>query len=144
MTPRRALVILIVSSALIRLIAAFNLGLGNDEAYHFLYAAHPALSYYDHPPMVAYLIAFSTKLFGDNLFGIRFFGCVIGFVVLYCLGALSREKTIVACLLFSPLAIFGAILMTPDIPLLLFWTLYLYWLTKINRTFAEWSGDPRR
>ena len=32
-----------------------TLGLGNDEAYHFLYAAHPALSYYDHPPMMAWV-----------------------------------------------------------------------------------------
>ena len=41
MTPKRALVILIVVSALVRLIAAWSLGLGNDEAYHFLYAVHP-------------------------------------------------------------------------------------------------------
>ena len=32
-----------------------TLGLGNDEAYHFLYAAHPALSYFDHPPMMAWV-----------------------------------------------------------------------------------------
>ena len=41
MTPKRALVILIVVSALVRLVAASSLGLGNDEAYHFLYAVHP-------------------------------------------------------------------------------------------------------
>ena len=55
MSPRAALLVLIVASALIRLIPAFDLGLGNDEAYHFLYAAHPALSYYDHPPMMAWV-----------------------------------------------------------------------------------------
>ena len=55
MTPKQALWMLIAGSALIRLICAFNLGLGNDEAYHFLYAAHPALSYYDHPPMMAWV-----------------------------------------------------------------------------------------
>ncbi len=55
MTPKRALWILIVGSAFIRLFAAVNLGLGNDEAYHFLYARHPALSYYDHPPMMAWI-----------------------------------------------------------------------------------------
>ena len=42
MTPKRALVSLIVVSALVRLIAAWSLGLGNDEAYHFLYAVHPS------------------------------------------------------------------------------------------------------
>ncbi len=55
MSPKRALAILIVVSGLLRLVAAGALGLGNDEAYHFLYAVHPALSYYDHPPMLAWI-----------------------------------------------------------------------------------------
>ena len=55
MTPRRALALLILVSALMRWIAASSLGLGNDEAYHFLYAIHPDLSYYDHPPMLAWV-----------------------------------------------------------------------------------------
>ena len=55
MTPKHAVWMLIAGSALVRLICAFNLGLGNDEAYHFLYAVHPALSYYDHPPMMAWV-----------------------------------------------------------------------------------------
>jgi hypothetical protein len=55
MTLCRALFVLIAVSTLLRLIAAACLGLGNDEAYHFLYAAHPDLSYYDHPPMLAWI-----------------------------------------------------------------------------------------
>ncbi len=55
MNPTRALWILIAGSALLRLICSMSLGLGNDEAYHFLYAAHPALSYFDHPPMMAWV-----------------------------------------------------------------------------------------
>ncbi len=55
MTPKHAVFTLIIGSALLRLISAFSLGLGNDEAYHFLYAAHPSLSYYDHPPMMAWV-----------------------------------------------------------------------------------------
>jgi 4-amino-4-deoxy-L-arabinose transferase-like glycosyltransferase len=31
-----------------------NLGLSVDEAHYALYAAHPALSYFDHPPMVGW------------------------------------------------------------------------------------------
>ena len=55
MTPKRAVAMLIVVSALVRLVSAACLGLGNDEAYHFLYAVHPDLSYYDHPPMLAWV-----------------------------------------------------------------------------------------
>jgi 4-amino-4-deoxy-L-arabinose transferase-like glycosyltransferase len=55
MSSKKALWILILTSAFVRLIGAFSLGLGNDEAYHYLYAVNPALSYYDHPPMMAWL-----------------------------------------------------------------------------------------
>ncbi len=55
MSIRRALGILIVTTALLRLFSACYLGLGNDEAYHSLYAAHPSLGYYDHPPMMAWI-----------------------------------------------------------------------------------------
>jgi 4-amino-4-deoxy-L-arabinose transferase-like glycosyltransferase len=34
---------------------AFGLGLSVDEAHYALYAAHPALSYFDHPPLVGWL-----------------------------------------------------------------------------------------
>ena len=55
MNPKHAVWMLIAVTALLRLICSVNLGLGNDEAYHWLYAAHPALSYYDHPPMMAWV-----------------------------------------------------------------------------------------
>ena len=32
---------------------AASLGLGNDEAYHYLFAVHRDWSYFDHPPMLA-------------------------------------------------------------------------------------------
>jgi hypothetical protein len=65
MTPKRALLILIVVSALVRLVAAWSLGLGNDEAYHFLYAVHPSLSYYDHPPMLAWVETLGLTVAGS-------------------------------------------------------------------------------
>ena len=34
---------------------ALALGLSVDEAHYALYAAHPALSYFDHPPLVGWL-----------------------------------------------------------------------------------------
>ena len=64
MSPKRALAILIVVSGLLRLVAAGALGLGNDEASHFLYAVHPDLSYYDHPPMLAWVETIGLTLSG--------------------------------------------------------------------------------
>ena len=56
MNPKQALWILIAGLGVRPPdLCDLSLGLGNDEAYHFLYAAHPALSYYDHPPMMAWV-----------------------------------------------------------------------------------------
>lgn len=42
-----------------------------DEAYYWLWGQHLALSYYDHPPLQAWMQAASTALFGNTLFGLR-------------------------------------------------------------------------
>ncbi len=42
-----------------------------DEAYYWLWAKHPDWSYFDHPPLQAWLIALSGKLFGHSLFALR-------------------------------------------------------------------------
>ncbi len=42
-----------------------------DEAYYWLWGQHPALSYYDHPPLQAWMQAVSNGLFGDGMFALR-------------------------------------------------------------------------
>ena len=46
----------------LRAYAAFNVPLTPDEAYYWTWSLHPAFSYTDHPPMVAWLIALGTSL----------------------------------------------------------------------------------
>ncbi len=53
MTSRHALWLLILVSTLLRLGWAASVELGNDEAYHYLFATHLDWSYFDHPPMLA-------------------------------------------------------------------------------------------
>ena len=50
---RHALWALIGISTILRLIWAGSVGAVFDEPYYFQYIQHPALSYFDHPPMVA-------------------------------------------------------------------------------------------
>ena len=80
MTPRRALGYLIATSTVARLVAAASLGLGNDEAYHLLYALHPAPSYYDHPPMVAWVEMLGMLGLGNSVSNLALRS---GFVVLF-------------------------------------------------------------
>lgn len=42
-----------------------------DEAYYWLWGQHPALSYYDHPPLNAWLQGLAGDLFGWNRFALR-------------------------------------------------------------------------
>ena len=42
-----------------------------EEAYYWSYSQHLALSYLDHPPLVAWLIAGSTALFGQTEWAVR-------------------------------------------------------------------------
>ena len=51
--PQRLRWLLALVFALHALLGA-NLGLSVDEAHYALYAAHPALSYFDHPPLVGW------------------------------------------------------------------------------------------
>lgn len=133
MSYRRALIFLIVVSSLLRLAAAFSLGLGNDEAYHFLYAIHPDLSYYDHPPMLAWV-----ELTGLNLTGRPFspIALRLGFIALAAASTwlMARIATrwhgpragFLAALALNLTGYYGLAAGTfalPDGPLLFFWLL---------------------
>ena len=66
MTPGRMLWAWILVSTALRLIWAGAIGPGNDEAYHYLYAVHPAWSYFDHPPMMAVVAWLGMHLCGGS------------------------------------------------------------------------------
>ena len=43
-----------------------------DEAYYWVWSRHLAMSYVDHPPMIAWLIRLGTQICGTNELGVRF------------------------------------------------------------------------
>src|SRR4051794_25936798 len=49
---------------LLRFVWAATIDLSPQEAYYWNYAMHPAFSYLDHPPMVAWVIRAGTLLLG--------------------------------------------------------------------------------
>jgi 4-amino-4-deoxy-L-arabinose transferase-like glycosyltransferase len=51
---------LILISAIVKLIAASLIELGNDEVYYWTYALQPDWNHFDHPPMVGWLIRLTT------------------------------------------------------------------------------------
>jgi 4-amino-4-deoxy-L-arabinose transferase-like glycosyltransferase len=122
--------------------AAGRLELTFDEAYYTLWSRSLAFGYLDHPPMVALLIRASTELFGGSELGVR----ALSLLLVGALPALialiawrlfrSAETAALAVLMWiaMPLVLAGAVFVTPDAPLVLFWTLGLAALVELWRT----------
>lgn len=117
----------------LRLTTAFLVELTPQEAYYWNYAIHPALSYFDHPPGVAWVIRSGYWLFGKTELGVRIGGLVLTLLstfLLYALGRLwfNKQAGLWAAFLFQavPLFFVYGMLITPDVPLTFFWLLTLY------------------
>ena len=54
-----------------KLVLLFSAGLFQDEAYYWLWGQHPALSYYDHPPLNAWLQGLAGAILGWNKLALR-------------------------------------------------------------------------
>jgi dolichol-phosphate mannosyltransferase len=67
----RVLLILVGITFLLRFLALRVVPLMPEEAYYWMYSQHPSLSYFDHPPMVAWVISAGTRIFDDTQFGVR-------------------------------------------------------------------------
>ena len=67
--PWLAVAALIAAMTVMRLIYAGVLDLRTDEAYYWTWSKESALSFLDHPPMIAWFIRLGTAIFGDTNFG---------------------------------------------------------------------------
>lgn len=112
------------------------LDLSPDEAHYWEWSRRLDLSYYSKGPMIAYMIAGGTALFGDTVFGVRIPAVVcslLSSVVLYKLGKEMFDEKIgaLSAIVFQliPLySVFGVIF-TIDSPFTLLWivSLYVFW-----------------
>jgi dolichol-phosphate mannosyltransferase len=117
----------------LKVIVAQMTELDSIEAYHWLYAQHPALGYYDHPGMIGWMVWLSTAIFGDSALGVRMVTLVTSGLAIWLTFLAGRrlygEKAgLLAALLFG--ITFGTLkfasMATPDAPLLLFWMATLW------------------
>ena len=116
----------------------------DDELYYWCWAQTPQLSYFDHGPLSGWSVAASTALFGNSVLAIRLPAIFTSLVVVGCLGRLMRPATLWPWVILTPLFTLGAVLITPDTPLLLFWTLYLLWLIAAHRRLTPTAGGVGR
>lgn len=145
--PPRTFWLIILGFFALRLLVAGHTQLAEDEAYYWMWARDLQWSYFDHPAMTAWWIAAGVAWLGDVELGVRLLA-VLGSVVVswlvYDAGRMAFDSVRVgllstfwlnATLLFGA----GAVLITPDPPLLLFWALTLWALLKlIEQGRARW------
>ncbi len=124
---------------LVRLVVAAAAPLAPDETYYWIWSHALAFGYLDHPPMVAVWIRAGIMLAGQTALGVRLLGPLAAFVASFMLFDAARvlfpdtRAGITAVLLLNATLLLGAgsIVMTPDSPLLFFWTATLWAMARI-------------
>jgi len=87
----RLVQVLAVALVLFHFVHLAFVGVFMDEAYYWMWGQHPALSYYDHPPLNAWLLWASSAVFGWNFFALRL-PVILSFLTdIYALYLLSRQ-----------------------------------------------------
>src|SRR6516164_5032864 len=116
-----------------------------DEAQYWFWAQHPALGYYSKPPLVAWLIALPTCLFGDSEFAIRLSAPLLHAgtaIFVYAIGFRLYDARVGmwSALAYASLpgASISAFIISTDAPLVLFWAAALYAFIRA-REDGGWS-----
>jgi len=132
-TPQNSAYLLILFIAILSTLYNAYLPLHGDEAYYWMWSHHLQSGYYDHPPMIAYFI-FLTNFISESEWGIRLvnvFSMSISAIYIFKLSheMFGEKVALNALIIFSSVILVhaGYILTTPDSPLILFWTLSLYY-----------------
>lgn len=150
LTFEKQLLLWLLGAAIIRFLFSANLYLLNDEAYYWVWSQSLAMSYFDHPPMVAWMISLSTSIFGDHPAAIRL-PAAISVLVMSIIGVRLTQKIFsshktsahyVAISMGSILFIGTASGMTPDAPMAMFTALMLWYFYKavIEDSHNSWYG----
>ncbi len=127
---------------ILRLMLIPLFGLTDDEAHYWQYSQYLDFSYYDHPPMVGYMIYFFTRIFGNTLYGVRLpavFCFIIASIYFYLLikKMFNSKIAFYSVILLNSVPIFfvGSIITIPDASLGMFWMMYMYYFYKFVKTY---------
>ena len=141
-----AVAAVIAALTAMRVIYAGVIDLRTDEAYYWTWSKESALSFLDHPPMIAWFIRFGTAIFGDTNLGVRFAGIVAMLVTQLLLADIVRRVThdvraVVIAVLMPEAALYYGLLMakvSPDVALIPFAVAMVWALVRLHE-----SNDAR-
>jgi len=147
MSPNEARLVLntvltILVLVALRLAAAAWTPLTFDEAYYWMWSKHLAFGYYDHPPMVAFVIRLGTLIAGDTELGVRLISILLALPMSWAVyhtaailfGGRRVAATATILLNVTLMAAVGTLIVTPDAPLLVAASFVLFFLAKVLQT----------
>jgi 4-amino-4-deoxy-L-arabinose transferase-like glycosyltransferase len=122
----------------VRILLTFLTPLTADEAYYLQWSAHPALSYIDHPGMVAWINSIFISIFKEPLLAIRLasWSCLIVSLIFVYKTIVyltnNRTKALYGAILYFliPYNFIFALTMQVDQPLLMFFSIAIYFSFK--------------
>lgn len=127
-------------SLVAKLALAYFIPVFADEAYYYIWSLRPQLSYFDHPPLVSWLIALGHFFLPEgNPLSLRIsFILASFFTSLVWLRILKNKnfstgatEAFLILMFLNPLLGPGSVVATPDVPLVLFWSLSYLAFTEI-------------
>ena len=135
-------VLMILALVALRLIAAAFTPLTFDEAYYWMWSKSLAGGYYDHPPMVAFVIRLGTLIAGDTELGVRLVSILLALPMSWAVyqaaailfGGRRVAATSAILLNVTLMAAVGTMIVTPDAPLLVASSFVLFSLAKVLET----------
>ena len=127
-----------IVSFILKILVSLFLPVTLDEYYYFLWGEYPSLSYFDHPPMTGWMMIVSQylKLPFEGVLRLPFIilsHLTVAIWVLTLKEFLNDSKLELFALVafLNPLWGLGGLIATPDIPLVFFWSLSIYFSHKI-------------
>lgn len=149
------MLLLLLAFTALRLIFWFTAFPNPDESYYWLWGQHPALSYYDHPPLQAWVQGIFTAVLGRSRFTLRLPNLISNAVFFYTYYRITcylyRDKAvqafwlIVLMVLASPLYFLFLALAWHDHLLITFALVALFLLiTFLDGYVATGKGDSWR
>jgi hypothetical protein len=115
-----------------------------DEAQYWLWSLHPAFGYYSKPPMVAWLIALTTGLLGEDTGAIRLAAPLLHFGASLVIFLVAQRLYDARVALWSAIAYItlpgvsaSAVILSTDAPLLFCWAVALYGFIRAREPGGE-------
>src|SRR6188474_832297 len=142
MIPNEARLVLNTVLTILALVAAAYTPITFDEAYYWMWSKHLAGGYYDHPPMVAFVIRLGTMIAGDTELGVRLVSILLALPMSWAVyqtaavlfGGKPVATTSAILLNVTLMAAVGTMIVTPDAPLLVASSFVLFSLAKVLET----------